>query len=55
MARLLALVANLLASARLLGAVAGQVTGHAAVVALVAVHAVTWVSSACLLLLVADG
>jgi hypothetical protein len=39
-ARLLALVANLLAGARLLGAVARKMTGNAAVVALVAVHAV---------------
>lgn len=41
MAGLLALVADLLAGARLLGAVAGQMSGDTAVVALVAVDAVT--------------
>jgi len=40
MARLLALVADLLAAARVLGAVTGEVTGLATVVALAAVHAV---------------
>jgi len=39
-AGLLALVADLLAASRLLGAVARQVAGDTAVVALVAVHAV---------------
>lgn len=40
MARLLALVADLLAGAGLLGAVARQMSGDAAVIALVAVHAI---------------
>ena len=42
MAGLLALVADLLAAARRSGAVARQVTGDTAVVALVAVHAVAY-------------
>lgn len=40
-ARLLALVADLLATSRLLGALAGEMAGNATVIALVAVDAVT--------------
>ena len=42
MARLLALVADLLTTSGLLGALAGQMSGDAAVVALVAVDAVAF-------------
>lgn len=43
--RLLALVANLLTTARVLGAVAGEVTSFATVVAFAAINAITYDSS----------